>query len=328
MNDKPIVITVYLRKGGTGKSTLVALLGRYLAATGFRVVIIDLDRQGSQSALFDLVDETGRGGENLHLVLKRRVDILAARLPVPFPALAGGERGELYLVPGGPQTAEAIEDIADNPVKYKTPSALDIVRGPIEQLTGHADFVRHRRQIGLEDLQLLATSLGLDEIPFLGIDDLADQHLDRLPDSPRGHLFTALSEHDEIVVRTDIGNAEAARPAQSDTDDAFQPEQRLGQLPYLFQLHTTSESIPCASAKASHPPASKCESACIIRSQLASSAINLSIKPWACNRRAPLSTSSETERHASIEKCAPDSFNKRSINSTTSSFSSSFDSGP
>jgi chromosome partitioning protein len=141
MNDKPIVITVYLRKGGTGKSTLVALLGQFLAATGFRVVIIDLDRQGSQSALFDLVDETGRGGENLHLVLKRRVDILAARLPVPFPALAGGERGELYLVPGGPQTAEAIEDIADNPVKYKTPSALDIVRGPIEQLTGHADFV-------------------------------------------------------------------------------------------------------------------------------------------------------------------------------------------
>jgi len=141
MNDKPIVITVYLRKGGVGKSTLVALLGQFLAALGFRVTIIDLDRQGSQSQLFDLVDETGRGGENLHLVLKRRVDALAARLPLDVPALPGLTGGELYLVPGGPQTAEAIEDIAANPVKFRMPHALDIVRGPIEQLAGHADFV-------------------------------------------------------------------------------------------------------------------------------------------------------------------------------------------
>lgn len=141
MQDKPLTITVYLRKGGTGKSTLTALLGQFLAALGFRVTIIDLDRQGSQSALFDLVDETGRGGENLHLVLKRRVDILAARLPVPIPELPGHTPGELYLVPGGPQTAEAIEDIAANPVKFRMPHALDIVRGPIEQLSGHADFV-------------------------------------------------------------------------------------------------------------------------------------------------------------------------------------------
>ena len=89
MTDKPLTLTVYLRKGGVGKTTLVALLGQFLAALGYRVVIIDLDRQGSQSAVFDLVGETGRGGEILHLVLKRRVDILAALAPVAVPRLAG-----------------------------------------------------------------------------------------------------------------------------------------------------------------------------------------------------------------------------------------------
>ncbi len=140
MNEKPITLTAYLRKGGVGKTTLVALLGQFLAALGFRVAIIDLDRQGSQAAVFDLVDETGRGGEILHLVLKRRVDILAALTPVAVPRLAGHTPGELYVVPGGPQTAEAIEDIAANPVRYKMPDTLDVVRGPIAQLAGHVDF--------------------------------------------------------------------------------------------------------------------------------------------------------------------------------------------
>jgi len=141
MNEKPITLTAYLRKGGVGKTTLVALLGQYLAGLGYRVAIIDLDRQGSQAAVFDLVDETGHGGEVLHLVLKRRVDILAALAPVAVPRLAGHEPGELYVVPGGPQTAEAIEDIAANPVRYKMPDTLDVVRGPIAQLAGHVDFV-------------------------------------------------------------------------------------------------------------------------------------------------------------------------------------------
>ena len=95
MTQKPTTVTVYLRKGGIGKTTLVALLGQFLAALGFRVAIIDLDRQGSQTAVFDLVDEAGRGGEILHLVLKRRVDILAALVPVSVQHLAGHEPGDL-----------------------------------------------------------------------------------------------------------------------------------------------------------------------------------------------------------------------------------------
>lgn len=141
MTQKPTTVTVYLRKGGIGKTTLVALLGQFLAALGYRVAIVDLDRQGSQTAVFDLVDEAGRGGEILHLVLKRRVDILAALVPVSVPRLAGHTPGELYVVPGGPQTAEAIEDIAANPVRYKMPDTLDVVRGPVIQLAGHVDFV-------------------------------------------------------------------------------------------------------------------------------------------------------------------------------------------
>ena len=69
---QPTVITVYLSKGGIAKSTLSALLGLFLAGLGYRVVIVDLDQQGSQSAVFDLLDEEGRSREVLHQVLKRR----------------------------------------------------------------------------------------------------------------------------------------------------------------------------------------------------------------------------------------------------------------
>lgn len=142
MSHQPLVITVYLSKGGVGKTTLVALLAWFLAALGYRVVIIDLDRQGSQSAVFDLLDDTGRGGEVLHQVLKRRLDILSALTPVPeLPRLPDFTPGSLHVAQGGPQTMDAIGDIAANPVRYRVANPNDIVRGPIHELNSFADIV-------------------------------------------------------------------------------------------------------------------------------------------------------------------------------------------
>ena len=137
---------VYLSKGGVGKTTLVALLGMYLAGRGYRVVIVDLDIQGSQSTAFDLVDETGRGRDVLHQVLKRRLDVLPALTQVPdsmIPVFAGEvhEHGELFVLQGGAQTKAAIDEIASNPVRFKMTSTLDVVRGPVAALAGYADFV-------------------------------------------------------------------------------------------------------------------------------------------------------------------------------------------
>lgn len=133
------VITVYISKGGVGKTTLVGLLGQYLAGQGQRVVIVDLDIQGSQSTLFDLVDESGRGGEVLHRVLRRQLDPLAAMTPVPEHMITGD--GELFVIQGGPQTKEAIEEISHAPVRFKITQTTDILRGPINAIKGHVDHI-------------------------------------------------------------------------------------------------------------------------------------------------------------------------------------------
>jgi chromosome partitioning protein len=137
-------LAVYLSKGGVAKSTLVSLLALYLAGRGQRVVVVDFDRQGSQSALFDLLDETLRGDEVLHLVLKRRLDILAALTPITagaLPVIDGHTPGELYVVQGGPQTELAIDDIAANPVRYRMANTLDILCGALQPVDGYADVV-------------------------------------------------------------------------------------------------------------------------------------------------------------------------------------------
>ena len=139
MDKNTQVITVYQSKGGVGKTTLVGLLGQFLAGQGYRVVIIDLDIQGSQSTLFDLVDDAGRGREVLHRVLRRELDPLAALTRVPGRFVPG--EGELFVIQGGPQTKEAIEEISHAPVRFNIPQSTDILRGPVNALRGHVDYV-------------------------------------------------------------------------------------------------------------------------------------------------------------------------------------------
>lgn len=173
MSDKPQVITVYLSKGGCSKSTLAALLASYLAGLGGRVGIVDMDRQGSQSEIFDLIGEDGRAGEILHMVLKRRVDALTALTPISedmIPRIDGHEPGALYVLQGGPQTSEAIDDILSNPVRYKIANTLDIVRLAIADLAGTLDYV----VIDMGPSDQLATIAGLVASDYLLIPTQTD----------------------------------------------------------------------------------------------------------------------------------------------------------
>jgi chromosome partitioning protein len=53
-NDLPATIAIYNLKGGVSKTSLTSNLAEFLAVRGYRVLLIDLDPQGSLSDLFDV----------------------------------------------------------------------------------------------------------------------------------------------------------------------------------------------------------------------------------------------------------------------------------
>lgn len=138
MNEqsKPTVVAIYLSKGGVAKSTIAALLAVYLAGAGYRVALFDLDRQGTQSDIFDLVNDDGSYNEVLHAILKRRVDALAALTEVH-----GEWPGVLAVVQGGALTPLAVDEIKNNPYQFRITNTSALVSDPIRDLAGHMDFV-------------------------------------------------------------------------------------------------------------------------------------------------------------------------------------------
>jgi cellulose biosynthesis protein BcsQ len=139
MNAKPQVVTVYTSKGGVAKTTIAALAGQYLAGMGFNVVIVDLDRQGSQTTLFDLPAQ-----ETLPDVIERRCSILESVLKIDdrmIPAFKDRESGALFVAQGGPLTTMATERVIDIPAQYDMVSNLDLLTPILNDLTGRADYV-------------------------------------------------------------------------------------------------------------------------------------------------------------------------------------------
>lgn len=63
--DPPAIIAVQNFKGGVGKSTVSTHLAQYLAIQGYRVCLIDCDRQGSSTALFGYVPDLDIGEEQM-----------------------------------------------------------------------------------------------------------------------------------------------------------------------------------------------------------------------------------------------------------------------
>lgn len=134
--NKPTVIAVYLSKGGVAKSTIAALLAVYLAEQGYSVALFDMDRQGTQSDIFDLVGEDGQYNEAMHAVLKRQVDATAALAAVP-----GSWSGELWILQGGALTPLAVDEIKNNPYQFRLGNTSALVREPIDDLAGIVEYV-------------------------------------------------------------------------------------------------------------------------------------------------------------------------------------------
>jgi cellulose biosynthesis protein BcsQ len=86
------IVSVLNLKGGVGKTTLTAYLGWALARRGYRVLLVDLDLQGSLSSLFYPADELARlAKDEGHLlqhflsdvIRKKGIKLLDYALPIP-----------------------------------------------------------------------------------------------------------------------------------------------------------------------------------------------------------------------------------------------------
>jgi chromosome partitioning protein len=91
----PRIITIANQKGGTGKTTLTALLAYGLALRGRRILLIDLDPQSHLSSFFLKINEI-ENIENgvLELVAKQQFKIRTVDLGIE-------NRGKVGLIPSG-----------------------------------------------------------------------------------------------------------------------------------------------------------------------------------------------------------------------------------
>lgn len=144
-NNKPLVISVFMSKGGVTKTTQAALLAQFFAGLGYTTVVIDWDQQGSQTTAFDLP----ASGEVLHQVITNSLppgmtirDVLT---PVDseryIPRFKGYDPGQLFVAQGGSDTAIAIDQVIASPAKFGMASNLQILQRPIRDLAGFADIV-------------------------------------------------------------------------------------------------------------------------------------------------------------------------------------------
>jgi len=89
----PKIITITNQKGGTGKTTLTALLGYGLASRGYNVLLMDLDPQAHLSSLFLKINEV----ENI----SDGVIQMAQGLHFKIRDINLGTKGRVGLIPSG-----------------------------------------------------------------------------------------------------------------------------------------------------------------------------------------------------------------------------------
>jgi len=119
------VITITNQKGGTGKSTLAALLSYGLAMRGYKVLLLDLDPQAHLSSFFIPVKEL----ENISGFIE-----MALRLPVTPRKVLDLGSGRIDLIPS---KLNYIVMVYTGAIPHNDPFAIDVA---LRKISGY-DFV-------------------------------------------------------------------------------------------------------------------------------------------------------------------------------------------
>lgn len=134
-----ISLLYYISKGGVGKTTLSGLTGQFLAGLGYNGVIIDLDRQGSQTMLFNL-----NTPEMLGAVVKRERSITSSLVRIDESMVPRFKKrdapGALALLPGGRQSQLAISEVVLFPDRFGLESNAELFVSLLDELAETADF--------------------------------------------------------------------------------------------------------------------------------------------------------------------------------------------
>jgi cellulose biosynthesis protein BcsQ len=171
---KTPIVSILNLKGGVGKTTLTAFLGLALACRGWRVLLIDLDLQGSLSSLF-LTDEELTARSDAHRALR------------DFLAVCSHPRPKEKAGPGAPTGPR--------------PTIKDYVL-PLPQLDGRAYLLPTTDKLAYEELNLTFEWLLKLQMKQEGQSSgqLTARHDGRLILRKALHRMKGLKKHYDIVL--------------------------------------------------------------------------------------------------------------------------------